>query len=227
MFTGSRWTWGAINVERRRLAEHGGSVAGARLKGAGARCDRLGSSAGSRDLAGGWARQRAATDRTRRGAGLLAAGIASGRWEKGKASSGERPAAVLRAALGEMGPWGEVSCYLTVVGGVQQGQAGSHRGEGSDAAIARGATSMEETEAATDGDRGINVGDRDIFPTGRGSQGAPAIFPNGRSIAGSTWFAVPPGGAESCAGWRQDHKGRQTDDPKTKSHEKVSTFCSF
>ena len=36
---------------------------------------------------------------------------------------------------------------LTVVEGVQHGQAGSHEGEGSDAAIARGATSREETES--------------------------------------------------------------------------------
>ena len=38
-----------------------------------------------------------------------------------------------------------------VVEGVQHAQAGSHGGEGSDAAIARGATSREET--AADGTR--------------------------------------------------------------------------
>ena len=46
---------------------------------------------------------------------------------------------------------------------------------------------MEETEAATDGDRGINVGKMPRFPTGRGRQDAAAIFPNRRSITGSSW----------------------------------------
>ena len=69
---------------------------------------------------------------------------------------------------------------------MQHGQVGSHGGQGSNAAIARGATSREETEAATDGDHRISVGKMPRFPTGRGRQDAAAIFPNRRSIAGSS-----------------------------------------
>ncbi|XP_066379421.1 uncharacterized protein [Miscanthus floridulus] len=132
MTTGGRWTWGAINVERRRPAGRGGSVVGERLKGAGGRCDRLGLSASSRDLAGGWGRQRAATDRMRKGAGLLVAGLVSRRWEKGKASSSSLAPSCCEASWGSCGPprW-SAACR----------GPGCHGGEGSDAVEGSGATS--------------------------------------------------------------------------------------
>ena len=153
MMTGGRSTWGTINVEHRRPAGRGGSVVGERLKGAGARRDRLGSSASSRDLVGDWGRQRAATDRMRKGVESLVAGLVSRRWEKGKASSSSLAPSCCEASWGSCGPprWSAACRGL-----------GCHGGEGSDAAEGSGATSRrgrgvvrscavtEETEAATD-----------------------------------------------------------------------------
>ena len=61
---------------------------------------------------------------------------------------------------------------LMVVEGVQHAQAGSHGGEGSDAAIAMGATSREETEADGTREREIKLKEEKAVPFANAKSGS-------------------------------------------------------